>query len=124
MTLATRTQSLLDLVEADRHANVEALAAEARARRAALIATAHVEARKRMREAFAEERARAAERIGAARAKLATRRRLHEQRRAAALLAAGLVRLPHVLRDYWRDDAARARWIATLVAAALRMLPR
>jgi hypothetical protein len=123
MTLEARTQALLDLVEADRREAVDTLAGDARARRAELLAVAHADARTRMREAFAEERTRAAERIGAARARLATRRRLHDQQHAAALLAAGLARLPDVLRSVWRDAAARARWIDTVIDTALPVLP-
>jgi hypothetical protein len=77
-----------------------------------------------VRGAFAEERARAAAGVAAARARLATRRRLYEQQRASALLAAGLARLPGVLRDAWRDDALRAEWVDAVVASALSALPR
>ena len=62
--------------------------------------------------------------VAAARARLATRRRLYEQQRATALLAAGLARLPGVLRDAWRDEALRAAWVDAVVASALAALPR
>ena len=124
MTLERRAQALLDLVEADRHTQCEAILAEARVRASALIAQAHVEARARMREALAEERRRTHEREAAALARLQTRRRLHEQQRAAALLALGLQRLPDALRERWQDSDMRRLWIDAIVAMALRVLPR
>ena len=124
MTLETRVVALLELVEDDRRARCEAIAVAARQRSDALLAEAHATARTQMREAFAVERKRAAERLAAARAGLATRRRLYEQQRAAALLAAGLARLPDALRARWRDDAARAAWVDAVVRAAAAALPR
>ena len=124
MTLETRVVALLELVEDDRRARCEAIAAAARQRSDALLAEAHATARTQVREAFAVERKRAAERLAAARAGLATRRRLYEQQRAAALLAAGLARLPDALRARWRDDAARAAWVDAVARAAAAALPR
>ena len=124
MTLERRAQALLDLVEGDRCAQCEAILAEARDRASALLAQAYVEARARMREALAEERRRGHEREAAARARLQTRRRLHEQQRAAALLALGWQRLPDALRERWRDSDMRRLWIDAIVAMALRVLPR
>ena len=123
MTLDTRVVALLELVDEDRRARCEAIAAAARQRIDALLADAHATARAQVREAFAAERTRAAERLAAARAGLATRRRLYEQQRAAALLAVGLARLPDALRARWRDDAARAAWIDAAVRAAAAALP-
>lgn len=123
MTLVSRTQALLDLVEDDRRTRCAAIAGDAHERARALLAQAHGEARTRMREAFAEERKRADERLAAARAKLATRRRHAEQRRAAALLALGLARLPDSLQRRWRDAATRTLWIDAALDAALAVLP-
>lgn len=124
MTLDSRTQALLVLVEGDRSSRREALLAEARARARALRAQAHADARSRVREAFSEERRRAHEMVAAARANLSTRRRLHEQRRAAALLALGWQQLPAELRERWQDATLRRLWVEAIVAAAARALPR
>lgn len=77
-----------------------------------------------MRDAFDEERRRFAARVGAARAGLDTHRRLHEQRRAAELLADGLGKLPHALCDRWQQRAARNAWVERVVAEARAHLPR
>ena len=124
MTLAGRTRALLDLVEGERSTRSETILAEARSRAEMLVAQAHADARARVREACAEERQRAQERIAAARANLATRRRLHEQRRSTALLALGWQRLPPVLRERWRDAAGRRLWVDAVLAEAARVLPR
>jgi hypothetical protein len=124
MTLEQRTQGLLDLVEADRRTQCEAILAGARAQAEALLAQARAEARARVKQAFAGERARAAELVGAARAELQTRRRLHEQRRVEALLALAWQRMPQVLLERWHDDAARAAWVASAVARARAVLPQ
>ena len=60
----------------------------------AALAQARLDARQRVREAFAEERERAHARVAAARAEWQTRRRLHEQQRAAAWLDVAWQRLP------------------------------
>ena len=124
MTLERRAEALLALVEGDQCEKCGAVLEEANQRARALLAQAHADARAQVRAAFAEERARAAAAVAAARARLATRRRLYEQQRASALLAAGLARLPGVLRDAWRDEALRAEWVDAVVASALAALPR
>ena len=78
----------------------------------------------RVREAFAEERRRAHEIAAAARARLSTRRRLHEQQRATAMLTLGWQLLPVALRERWRNAAERRLWVDAIVAAAARVLPR
>ena len=124
MTLAARTQALLDVVERDRAARCEAILAEARAAADALLAQARERARHRVHEAFAEERMRARSALAAARADLHTRRRLHEQRRVESLLALGWQRLPDVLKARWSDAAARARWVEHACASAAALLPQ
>ena len=120
----SQAQALLDLVEADRARQVEGILDEARGRAAALHTQAHADARKRMCEAFAEQRALHRERIAAAQARLATQRRLHEQQRTAALLQRAWERLPGELLQRWRDPAARAAWVAQVIAVARARLPR
>jgi hypothetical protein len=124
MTLERRTQALLALVEGDRNVQRAAIIAEARTRAAALLAQARADARARVREVFAEERRRAHENVAAAQARLATRRRLHEQHRTAALLALGWQRLPDALGRRWKNDEQRGIWVGAIVAAACRVLPR
>ena len=123
MTLERRTQALLALVEGDRRAQREAILAEARERASAVLAQAHADARARMRDAFAEERRQSRESVAAAQAKLATRRRLHEQHRTAALLALGWQRLPDALRERWQDSELRHIWVDAILAVACRVLP-
>ena len=124
MTLERRTEALLVLVEGDRNVQREAIISEARTRASALLAQAHAEARARVRDVFAEERRRAHESVAAAQARLATRRRLHEQHRTAALLALGWQRLPDALGQRWRDDELRGIWVGAVLAVARRVLPR
>ncbi len=124
MTIQTRTQALLDLVEDDRSTQCAGILDEARARAATLLAQAHADARVRMREAFAEERQRAQDRVAAARATLQTRRRLHEQRRASAMLALCWQQLPDALQQRWREPALRQRWVDAIMTTARNVLPR
>ncbi len=124
MSVASQTQALLALVEADRARRCDAILDEARARAAALLAAAHAEARRQVHDAFREERARRVERVAAARANLQTRQRLGEQQRAAAFLAAGWQRLHEELLRRWREPATRRAWVASVTADAARLLPR
>lgn len=124
MTLERRAQALLDLVEQDRCLQCEAIIGEARARAAEVLARSHADARTRMRELFAEERQQARERVDAAQARLQTRSRLHEQRRAADMLALGWGRLPDALLARWRDPEHRQCWVDAVTAIAIRVLPR
>ena len=118
MTVDRQTQALLDLVEADRRQQCDAILAQARDRRSTVLRQAHADARTLMRKAFQEERAHRDVRVDAARANLQTRRRLAEQQRAAALLAAGWKRLPEELQRRWRTPELRRRWVAAVVASA------
>ncbi len=122
MTLAQRTQALLDVVEDDRRTQCTAIVTGARQQAAAALAQARAEARARVREAFAEERARARARVAAARAELQTRRRLHEQEQASAWLTLGWQRLLPALRQRWADAAARQQWVDAALAEAGRVL--
>lgn len=123
MKVDGQAQALLDLVEADRKEKCDAILVDAKAHRAAILREAHADARKRMREAFAEERLRRDARAAAAHANLQTRRRLAEQQRAGALLAAGWERLPGELVRRWRMPDLRRAWIAIVVAEACKSLP-
>lgn len=116
--------ALLELIEADRARQCAALLGEAHGRAAAVRAQAAAEARARVREVFTEQRQRQREQIAAAAARLATRRRLHEQQRVAALLRLAWETLPGELRSRWRQADARAAWVERTAAAALAQLPR
>jgi hypothetical protein len=118
MNVDRNAQALIDLVEADRARQCEAILADARARADAVRRQAHADARARMREAFAEERARLGAAVTSAQAQLQTHRRLHEQRRAAGLLELAARRLPEALAARWGDDRGRAAWVGRVVSAA------
>lgn len=124
MTLEERTAGLLRLVESERQRRCDALRDAARAEAERLLGEARRAARLRVRTALAEERARAAARVAAAKARLATARRLAQQRRAHALLELAWQRLPAALAARWADAEAQAAWIRRVVAAALQHLPR
>jgi hypothetical protein len=116
-------QALLDLVESYRTRLCEEILGEANGRARALRGQAHAGARARMRQAFDEQRRRRRERIAAAEARLATQRRLHEQRRTAALLRLAWEQLPAELTALWRQPQARATWVDAVLAAARPRLP-
>ena len=118
MTVEHRMQALLDIVEADRRGQTEAIAREAQAVVAALLEQAHREARARMRQAFVDERRLRDQRVQAAHANLQTRRRLAAQQRATALLAEAWVCLPDALRARWHALETRRKWITHIVAWA------
>jgi len=124
MTLESREEALLVLVENDRAGQCDAILSEAKQRAAVLVGEAHAEALTRVREVFADERRRAHESLAAARAKLATRQRLHDQRRTAELLELAWQLLHDALRLRWRDGALRRCWVDAILAAALKVLPR
>jgi vacuolar-type H+-ATPase subunit H len=124
MTLESRTQALLDIVEADRRRRCDALLEEARVRAAAIVADAHAEARSKLRNAFGEERQRLEARLATAQARLLTHRRERARQRAGALLAEGSQRLSAALHARWRDTGSRDRWAATVIGAARQALPR
>ncbi len=124
MTIDRAAAALLELVAADRDAKCAALEGDAAARAGTLLAAAHEAARARIRATFAEERARMAARVGAAQAKLATMERLAEQRRAAALVAAGWLRLPQALVAAWRDPSMRQDWVERIRREGEARLPR
>lgn len=123
MTLDSRTQALLELVEADRQTRCEALLDEARIQAAAALGQARAQARSQLQQARDEDRHRCAEQLAAARAELATLTRLHAQRRVEALLARGWEMLPRALDARWQDPMARQQWVQAAVQAALAALP-
>ena len=124
MTIERRMQALLDIVEADRRTQLEAIMGEAKASAAVLLDEASGAAHDRMRQAFADERRQHEERVHAARANLQTRRRLAAQRRSSALLLLTWQRLPDALLARWRELETRRTWVADVVARARTSLPR
>jgi hypothetical protein len=124
MNLDQPTRALLDLIETDRARRCAQLLDEANARAAAGLSQAHAEARARMRQAFAEQRQRRHDRLAEAQARLATQRRLHAQRRHAALLQRAWQQLPTALLARWQQADGRAAWVAHVLASAHTRLPR
>ncbi len=118
-----QARALLDLIAAERERRSTAERETARERARRLLGEARAEARRRLREAAAAERARLADGEVAAQARLDTAQRAHARRRAVALLAQALPRLPEALRELWRQPAARAAWTRHLAEAARRALP-
>jgi hypothetical protein len=106
-----QANALLDLIEADRARQCGAILDEANGRASTVRAYAGNEARVRVRQAFAEQRQRRHDQLAAGEARLATRRRLHEQRRIATLLQLAWQHLPSALRALWQQEHSRANWI-------------
>jgi len=124
MKLAETERALLAVVEADRKRRVDAILDEASSRADAILKEAHERARREVRDAILAARLRAEERIITLRARLATARRLSEQRRAAGILAAEWASLPEALLTRWRRPETRRRWARHAIRAALSRLPR
>ncbi|HUH94461.1 MAG TPA: hypothetical protein VL742_15130 [Casimicrobiaceae bacterium] len=122
MTLDARVRALLDLVEADRSRRSEAILGAAQARAAETLAAARVAAREGLHAAFREERERREARVAAAQARLQTHRRLHEQRRAGALLSFAWARLPDALVRRWLEAPSRQAWVARVLHEARAVL--
>jgi len=118
-----QAHALLDLVEADRASKCAKILDEANSRASAVRAQARSEARARVRQAFAEQRLLQRERIAAAQARLATHRRLHEQKRSAELLRLAREQLPGELLALWRQPATRAAWVEHVLALARSRMP-
>ncbi len=124
MSLAARTQALLDLVESDRRAQCERIAGTAEAQSAALLAQARHDARLRVHAALSAERERAAARLAAAEAEWQTLRRAHAQRRTGTLLGLGWPALRAELHARWQRAPARQAWVEHAFALAQAVLPR
>jgi hypothetical protein len=123
MTIESRTQALLDLVEEDRTRRCAEILGRARGQAAAIVAQARAEAAARVRAAFAEERHRLASRMTEAQARLATHRRLRKQHVAAQFVAKAQDALPKALCERWQRAQARSAWVARAVAEARAALP-
>jgi len=117
-----QARALLDLIEADRSHQCEEILGEANGRARALRAQASEQARSRMRQVFAEQRQRQHDQLAAALARLATRRRLHAQRRTAALLLLAWQQLPGELRALWQRSDSRRAWAEHVAAHARKRL--
>ena len=123
MTLRARTEALLSLVEQDRRAQCESIAARSEAQATELLAATRRRTRERAHDTLVEERRRARAALEAARAELATRQRQHTHRRLDALLTLGWRRLPEVLRERWQQADTRALWLRATLEHARRVLP-
>ncbi|MBL8343363.1 MAG: hypothetical protein JNL30_17985 [Rubrivivax sp.] len=123
MSLATRTQALLDIVERERARQCDALLGDAERAAQAQRENSRAEARRRLHEAFSEERTRSEARLAAARADLRTRQRAQAQRHLEAMLALAWQRLPQVLAARWQAADSRRAWLAAALADARAALP-
>jgi len=117
------TDALLDVIEADRARQVEAIEQEARRTAAQLLGEARSAARARVRDALAIERRRLRDGLAAIDAALATGVRLHDQRGFRALLDRTWERLPTVLAVRWSDAAQQSLWVHHIVDSARAVLP-
>lgn len=124
MNIAETERALLAVVDASCRKQVGAVLAEADERARAVLKEAHERARRAVRTAFLEARVRAEGRMVMLQARVATARRLHEQQRAAEILAAEWSSLPAALAQRWRDPASRRRWAEHAARDALARLPR
>jgi len=123
MRLDERAAALIALVEADRTARACAVLEPAAAQARELLRHARRAARLRVATAIGEERTAYAARVGAAEARLATARRMAEQRRLKALVAEGWTRLAPAMRVRWDDAEGRRVWVDAALALAVRLLP-
>lgn len=115
-------RALLELVAADRERQCSLVLDAARDRADAQRKQARSAAGARLRAVFAEQRRQRDAHVAAARARLATQRRLHEQQRSAALLRMAWQQLPAALLARWQQPAARAQWVAQVLAWARERL--
>ena len=113
-----QARALLELIEADRARRCAQILGEANGRASRSRAQACAEARQRVRQVYTEQRQRRHDQIGAAQARLATCRRLHEQRRTAALLQVAWQQLPDALRALWQQGDSRAAWVRHVLTYA------
>jgi hypothetical protein len=123
MKVEERVAALIALVEAERATRCADALQSAHRQSSALLAGARRGARARVRAALAEERAAFAARVASAEARLATTRRMAQQRHLKLLAAAGWKRLPGALAARWGDAEARRAWIDAALDAALAVLP-
>jgi hypothetical protein len=116
-------QALLDLVEADRARQCQAVLDAARQSAAAVQAQSRADALARLRTTFAEQRQLRHDRLAAAQARMATQRRLQQQQHAIALLQQAWQQLPGELLALWQQPGARRAWVARVLAMAQQRLP-
>ncbi|MDP2007554.1 MAG: hypothetical protein Q8K45_17925 [Rubrivivax sp.] len=122
-TVADSLQALLALVDGERERQQAQILDGARSRAAALRLQARAEARARLRQAFGEQRLALQAHVAAAQARLATQQRLHTQQRLSTLLTLAWQQLPAALAARWALPAARAAWVARVLAMAHARLP-
>jgi hypothetical protein len=115
-------RALLDLVEADRVNQCDAIARETAQTARALLREARHTARARLGDAMKTERRRLRDRLSSLDAALATESRLHAQRHLRVLLDEAWRRLPVALEARWQDPATRREWTRHIFACARREL--
>ena len=124
MKLDDRAAALIALVEADRATRTAAVLDPAASDAREVLRHARKAARRRVATAIAEERAAFAARVGAAEARVATARRMADQRRFKALVAEGWAALTPALLARWRDATQRREWIQAALEQGMAILPR
>lgn len=123
LPLQASLQALLALVDADRERQCGKILDDAQAGATALRAQARAQARALLRQTFDDQRHALQAHVAAAQARLATQQRLHAQQRSSALLALAWQQLPAALQARWAQPAARAAWVAHVLATAHARLP-
>ena len=123
LPLQASLQALLALVDADRERQCSKILDDARSGAVTLRGQARAQALVLVRLTFDEQRRTLQARVAAAQARLATQQRLHEQQRSSTLLALAWQQLPAALQARWAQPAARAAWVAHVLATAHARLP-
>ena len=123
MKLGPQALDLLKIAEDYRADQCQAMLAAASEESRAILTAAHGAARRELRSILAEKRKRLALETAEAEARLATQRRLRDQRRVADLLRQAWPRLLLALRERWETPAGRKSWLMQHLSIALAALP-
>jgi hypothetical protein len=122
--IAATAQTLLDLVASEHSRQRDELLREAVQRATEVERHAHLQARAQMRAAFDDARQAADDHGRLSEARLATARRMQQQRAESALVEQVWAALPGLLEQRWQRPDSRAKWIERMLTLGLRMLPR
>lgn len=122
MSIETRLDALLRLIEEHRDAHCAGHREKAARDAADLVSSAWRGARERTRGVLEAERGRHAASVAREEANLAIERRLAHQRGLRAALAQAWARLEAALRERWSDAQARRAWIEHHLESAARLI--
>lgn len=123
MNLDLQTRALLKVAEDYRADRCRTLLSEARKESRRILKAAHAAARSDLRARLSLERERFAAEVAGAEARLATQRRLRDQRRVAAVLRRAWPKLTQALRERWGAPSGRSSWVLHHLAIARNALP-